>query len=414
MRQINPARAVADPAPSSVEQARAALLAEALPLARTETLELGHCLGRVLSRDLGSPLDVPGFDNSAMDGYALAQPPEEPERRRFPVTQHVAAGGIAEPLAPGCAARILTGAPVPPGTTAVVRQEDVRPEPGWIQVSVLPAPGDNIRARGHDVARGGQVLEAGQRLGPQHIALAAAVGLDRLPLFGRLRVGTFFTGDELVEPGQALRPGQIHNSNRYAVTSLLAGLGCEIRDAGNVRDRLDATCQVLSSLAEDCDLILTTGGVSVGDADHVKPAVERLGQLALWRVAMRPGKPVAFGRVGEALFLGLPGNPVAVFVTFLLLARPLILRLQGASEVLPDCYPVRSGFHWPVGSERREYLRVRLERSGPEPVARLFDRQGSSVISSTVWADGLVEVPEGGTVTLGDPVSYTPFAGLLS
>lgn len=402
-----------DHAPVSLEQARSMLLARVEPTARREALPLGQCSGRVLAEDVLAAIDVPGFDNSAMDGYALAQPESGPQRRRFRLTQRIAAGQSGEALAPGQAARIFTGAPVPPGTTAVVRQEDARLCGAEIEVESAPGAGENIRRRGHDIASGQPLLARGERLGPQHIALAAATGLERLVLFGRLRVGTFVTGDELVEPGTALGPGQIYNSNRYALMTLLAGLGCEVQDAGNVPDRLDATCEALASLAAGCDLLLTTGGVSVGEADYVKPAIERLGGLGLWRVAMRPGKPVAFGNVHGTPFLGLPGNPVAVFVTFLLLARPVLLRMQGVREVFPRSYPVTAGFAWPQGCERREFLRVRLD-DGPEgPVARLFDRQGSSVISSTVWADGLVEVPPGGRVLPGDRVGYLPFAGLL-
>jgi len=396
----------------SVEAAQRALLDGVSPL--TEVRQAGLCdaLGQVMSTDVASLIDVPGFDNSAMDGYAVALNKCTVMPQNFKVTQRVPAGMTGSVLEPGCAARIFTGAPIPPGTDAVVMQEEVRVTGDRIEISRPIQAGENIRLQGSAVGCNTVVLTAGQRLEPRHIALAASVGLATLSVYRPLRVGVFFTGDELVHPGTPLEPGQIYNANRYAIRALMNNLGCEVRDLGIVADTLDAICSALKNLAGDCDLVMTTGGVSVGEEDHVKPAVERLGSLSLWRIAMKPGKPLAFGEVGKIPFVGLPGNPVSAFVTFLLFARPLLLKMQGVRVVQPRILKVRAGFDWQYCKTRREFVRVRIDSTGTEPVADLFPRQGSDVLSSIAWADGLVEVREQHTFSRGEWLNFIPFCDL--
>jgi len=398
----------------SVEAAQRALLDAVSTITDVHQTALDEALGRVLATDVASLIDVPGFDNSAMDGYAVALQADAVAPWRFEVTQRIPAGRVGTVLEPGCAARIFTGAPIPPGTDAVVMQENVRVIGGYIEIERPIRAGDNIRRRGNAISHNATVLTAGQRLAPQHVALAASVGLASLPVYQPLRVGVFFTGDELVQPGAALGPGQIYNANRYAITALLANLGCTVRDLGTVADTLEATCDALERLAADCDLVMTTGGVSVGEEDHVKPAVERLGQLSLWRIAMKPGKPLAFGEVGTTPFVGLPGNPVSAFVTFLLFARPLLLKMQGVREVQPRILRVRAGFDWPRGRPRREFVRVRIDSTATEPVASQFPRQGSDVLDSIAWADGLVEIREQHRFSAGEWLNFIPFCGLLA
>jgi len=398
----------------SVEQAQNALLDNVNRVTEIKQKTLLESLGQVLAADVASLIDVPGFDNSAMDGYAIAIGDNPVLPLRFKVSQRIPAGAIGESLESGCAARIFTGAPIPQGTDAVVMQEEVQVSDNDIEINRLINSGENIRPQGNDIARNDIILPAGQLLGPQHIALAASVGLATLPVYRKLRVGVFFTGDELVQPGTPLKDGQIYNSNRYAITSLLTNLGCEIQDLGNVPDTLNATCKALELLAHDCDLIMTTGGVSVGEEDHVKPAVAKLGSLSLWRIAMKPGKPLAFGAVGETPFVGLPGNPVSAFVTFLLFARPLILKIQGINDFFPRTTQVRTDFDWHRCKSRREFVRVRVDTAGTEPIASLFPKQGSDVLSSMAWADGLVVINEEQTFSKGEWVTFIPFCGVLT
>ncbi len=397
-----------------VERAQAALLDQASCVGDVEEIALSDAAGRVLASSLTSPIDVPGFDNSAMDGYAIAFRPARTAPTQYEVTQRISAGSSGTRLAPGCAARIFTGAPVPPGADAVVMQEQVHDSGDFIRIEREVRAGENIRSRGNDIARNDMVLLAGQRLGPQHIGLAASIGRDRAPVYRRLRVGVFFTGDEIVEPGTPLEPGQIYGSNRYFIKAALAGLGCAVRDLGHVPDTLEASCEALETLAEHCDLLITTGGVSVGEEDYVRPAVERLGSLSLWRVAMKPGKPLAFGAVADTPFVGLPGNPVSAFVTFLLFAAPLIRKMQGRHDVLPQTFQVKSGFEWKKAKSRREFPRVRLDARGTEIVAKMYPRQGSDVLSSVAWADGLAEVIEGRAFSRGEWLRCMPFCSNLS
>ncbi len=399
----------------SVEQALERLLEQARPVTGRETVMLGEGQGRVLAEPLVSDIAVPPWDNSAMDGYAVRLCDLKPGAdTRLPVSQRITAGSVGASLAPGTAARIFTGAPVPPGADVVVMQEDTSADDGEVVIHRAGALGSNIRRAGEDIAAGATVLEAGTRLGPQQLGLAASVGVTRLQVYRRLRVATFFTGDELVEPGQPLAPGQIYNSNRATLTHLLQAMHFDVMDLGVVPDRLEATVAVLRHAADRADVILTSGGVSVGEEDHVRAAVSQLGVLDLWRVAMKPGKPLAFGHVGDASFIGLPGNPVSVFVTFLVFARPFLLARQGVSEVLPRSYWVEADFDWPKPDRRREFLRARLtnDESGYSRL-KLFPHQGSGVLTSTVWANGLVDNPAGRAIARGERVRFIPFSELI-
>jgi len=395
----------------SVEQAIEQLLAQARPVSGSERLDLAAAAGRVLAQDLASPIDVPGFDNSAMDGYALhSRDLESAQSGGLPVTLRITAGSPVAALQAGCAARIFTGAPLPAGADTVVMQEQCRQENDRVVVSAPVAPGANIRPRGNDIGAGSIVLQRGTLLQAPHLGLAAAVGSGMIEVLRRPRVAIFSTGDELVEPGRPLAAGQIYNSNRYQLRALLQARGCEVLDLGSVADDLDATRAALLQAAAEADLVMTTGGVSVGEEDHVKTALQSVGELNLWRVRMKPGKPLAFGRIGDTPFMGLPGNPVSVFVTFLLFARPYLQALQGRGHSAPGRYPVRAGFEYRAKG-RREYVRVRRRvQEDAIPVVDIFPRQGSDVLSSVAWADGLVEVDENITVQPGDTVSFLPFA----
>jgi len=355
-----------------------------------------------------SSINVPGYDNSAMDGYAVRSADCTEKGAVLRIGQRIAAGQTGQPLEAGTAARIFTGAPVPPNADAVVMQELCEQNEEQVTINAVVKVGSHIRRAGEDIQQGGVVLEAGHRLRPQELGLLASVGLNKVPVKRKLKVATFFTGDELVEPGHQLAAGQIYNSNKYTIKGLLQTTGCEILDLGIVPDTLEATLDVLKKAAEKADLVITSGGVSVGEEDYVRVALEQLGELTMWRIAMKPGKPVAYGKVGNAVFIGLPGNPVSVFVTFLVFARPLISKMQGAEKYLNQFSCVRAAFDWPAG-ERQEYLRVRLEKNGANTVAKLFSHQGSGVLSSACWADGLVEVPVDVAINQGDLVSYFPF-----
>ena len=399
------------------EDMRAALLAAATPLSTVEQVPTAEALGRVLAVDQISSLDVPPLDNSSMDGYALRCADVPAAGARLVVAQRIPAGSVGHSLAPGTAARIFTGAPIPHGADAVVMQELCSLDGDGVLIDHLPRPGEWIRRAGEDIARGAVVLTAGQRLGPQMLGLAASVGCATLPVLRRLRVALFSTGDELVMPGEPLPPGAIYNSNRYVLRGLLEALGCQVCDLGIVPDSLEATRAALRAAAGSNDLIITSGGVSVGEEDHVKPAVQAEGQLDLWLVAMKPGKPVAFGRVNDpaggngADFIGLPGNPVSSFVTFLMLVRPFILRRMGVEDCLPHSIRLPAGFDWPRPDRRREFLRARVGEAGQ---VELFPNQGPGVLSSTVWAAGLVDNPAGHAIAQGEPVSFIPYSELLS
>jgi molybdopterin molybdotransferase len=399
-----------------LDEALGELLGHAKPLGDPEQVATFEADGRVLAEDLVSALQVPPQDNSSMDGYAVRSAEIADEGVVLPVSQRIPAGQAAQPLQPGTAARIFTGAPVPAGADAIVMQEETQAEgEGAVRILRVPDKGQWIRRSGEDVTRGAVILHAGQRLGPGACGLAAGIGRAQLLVARKPRVALFSTGDELVMPGEVppeqMRPGAIYNSNRFFLRQLLARCGCEVSDLGIVPDQREATVSALRSASSAHDLILTSGGVSVGEEDHIKPAVQELGSLDLWQIAMKPGKPFAYGRVGQAHFIGLPGNPVSSFVTFLLLVRPFLLKLQGAGDVGIQPMQLPAHFDWPRPDKRREFLRVRRDAQGG---LELFPNQSSGVLTSTVWADGLVDVPAGRTIARGDTVPFFPFAELLA
>ena len=399
----------------SFEQALERLLAAAQRVTEIRSQPLTAAAGRVLALAQRSTVAVPPLDNSGMDGYAVRSADVTAAGVCLPVSQRIPAGTVGTALQPGTAARIFTGAPVPAGADAVVMQELCEHGDGGVVINHVPRPGENIRRAGEDIAAGAEILRPGIRLRPQDIALAASAGLPELPVYRRVRVGVFFTGDELVQPGEPLPPGAIYNSNRYALRALLEGLGCAVRDLGTVPDKLPATRDALRRAAADNDLIITSGGVSVGEEDHVKAAVEAEGQLDMWKIAIKPGKPLAFGEVrrdgGKAWFIGLPGNPVSAMVTFMVMVRPFVLRLQGISDVTPRAFVVRADFDWPRPDVRAEFLRARInERGGLD----LYPNQGSGVVTSLCWGDGLVINPPALAVRCGNSVRFVPFAELLT
>ncbi len=383
-----------------------------LPSDRFESIPTVDARDRVLAIDVHSTLDVPPLDNSEMDGYAMRAVDVPVAGNTLVVAQRIAAGGMGRALQAGEAARIFTGAPLPAGADAVVMQELCTAEGDSVRVDIVPRVGQSIRRRGADVRSGSRVLAAGTRLSPQALGLAASVGAATLTVAGKPRVALFSTGDELAMPGEPLKPGGIYNSNRYTLRALIEALGCECDDLGIVPDDLAATRAALKRAAEYNDFIVTCGGVSVGEEDHLKPAVRAEGRLDLWQIAIKPGKPLAFGEVfrsdrSSAWFVGLPGNPVSSFVTFQLMVRPLLLRLQGATDLTPRPISMRADFDWPKADRRREFLRVRRnDRGGLE----LFANQSSGVLTSTVWADGVVDNPAARTIAAGDSVDYIPFA----
>jgi len=395
----------------AVKEALDFLLNAARPVTETEAVDTLQANGRVLAQAQVSGMDVPGADNTQMDGYAVRAEDCVSGAAELPVSQRIPAGHVGEPLQPGTAARIFTGALIPPGANAVVMQEQCEANGGKVIVRHAPKSGDWIRRAGEDIRNGSVILPAGTRMRSQEMGLAASVGLAQLDVFRKLRVAVFFTGDELAMPGEALAPGAIYNSNRFTLRALLENLGCVVEDFGIVPDSLDATRAVLRRAAEGNDLIITSGGVSVGEEDHIKPAVEAEGKLNMWQIAVKPGKPLAFGEVQKAFFLGLPGNPVSSFITFLLFVRAFILKLQGAGGAQPPrAFAVRADFDWPKADRRNEFLRARMNEEGG---LELFPNQSSGVLTSTVWGDGLIDNPPGQTIKRGDTVRFIPFSELM-
>jgi molybdopterin molybdotransferase len=393
----------------SVDEALEVMLAGARPVAGVEEVPTLEATGRVLARAQVSTMDVPPMDNSAMDGYAVRVADVKAPDARLKVAQRIQAGSVGRALEPGTAARIFTGAPIPPGADAIVMQEYCAADGEFVVVKKVPEKEAWIRRRASDIAKGAQILAPGIRLRPQDTGLAASVGIKSLPLHRRVRLGLFFTGDELVMPGDPLPPGRIYNSHRFTLNGLARVYGCEVRDYGIVPDSLEATRAVLKRAAGECDVIVTSGGVSVGDADFVKPAVEAEGSLLMWKIAMKPGRPLAFGKVGNAAFIGLPGNPVSSFVTFLIFVRPFLLKTQGSSHVLPRAIEARADFDWPEPDPRREFLRVKWNAHGG---LEIYPTQDSAVLTSTAWADGLVDNPPNHAIAKGERVRYLPFSEL--
>jgi len=403
----------------SVNEALSIMLEAATHAPMTHTAQLPTLLAnnRILASSISAPMNVPSIENSQMDGYALnaldAQNSIE-TNQPLPVSQRIAAGHPGKPLQAGTAARIFTGAPMPHGADCVVMQEQCElienADGKFIKLNHLPKAGEWVRHIGEDIRRGSVILKAGTRLRAQELGLAASVGLATLPIKRPLKVAIFFTGDELAMPGDPLPPGAIYNSNRFLINSLLENLGCEVHDFGIVPDSLGATRSTLKQAAFENDVVITSGGASVGEEDHIKPAVEAEGKLNMWQISVKPGKPLAFGQVGRAFFVGLPGNPVSSFVTFLLFVRPFLLRLQGVVDVAPKSFQVRADFTWAKADKRNEFLRAKLNAEGG---LELFPSQGSAVLSSTVWGDGLVDNPAGQTVQPGDMVKFIPFSELI-
>ncbi|MGF6920797.1 molybdopterin molybdotransferase MoeA [Paraburkholderia sp. 40] len=405
--------------------ALAILLDAARALDGIETLPTLDALNRVLATDVTSPLDVPPMNTSAMDGYAV-RIADLAHGSRLPVSQRIPAGHAPTPLAPNSAARIFTGATVPAGADAVVMQEQTEVAGDEVTIVHRPQAGEWITAQGADIRAGSVILPGGTRLTPQALGLAASVGCARLEVRRRVKVAVFFTGDELTMPGEPLKPGAIYNSNRFTLRGLLEKLGCDVTDYGIVADQLDATRATLREAAEAHDLILTCGGVSVGEEDHVKPAVEAEGRLSMWQIAMKPGKPLAFGAVrrgaggagganggepAETFFIGLPGNPVSSFVTFLLFVRPFVLRLAGVQAVAPRALSLRADFTQGKADRRNEFLRARVNVAGG---LDLFANQSSAVLTSTVWGDGLIDNPPNHAISAGETVRFIPFSELLN
>ena len=422
-----------------LDDALAELLGFAQPLTGTEQVATFEADGRVLAQELASNLQVPPQDNSSMDGYAVRCADLASGWVALPVSQRIPAGSTGAELAQKSVARIFTGAPIPLGADAVVMQEDCDVQAdGMVRIKAAPKPGQWIRRAGEDVTQGAVVLAKGERLTPAALGLAASIGLSQVRVMRRPKVALFSTGDELVMPGEAapedMKPGAIYNSNRFFLKALLTRLGCAVSDLGIVPDNRAATIQALRGAAQSHDLILTSGGVSVGEEDHIKPAVQSLGHLDLWQIAIKPGKPFAYGWVGAdapvttgmaateaaisavegasgAHFVGLPGNPVSSFVTFLLLVRPFVLKLLGCTKCAPCSVASCADFTWARADKRREFLRVRRNAGGS---LELFPNQSSGVLTSAVWGDGLVDNPPGQTIAPGDTVRFISFAELLA
>jgi molybdopterin molybdotransferase len=424
----------------SLDDALAELLAHVQPLQGVETVSTFDADRRVLAQAITSELNVPGFDNSAMDGYALRTADCVVPGVVLRVAQRIPAGHFGAQLGAGDAARIFTGAPVPSGADAVVMQEDCTDlGDGTVRVNVAPKAQQWIRRAGEDITQGAVVLPKGELLTPASIGLAASIGLNQLQVTRRAKVALFSTGDELVMPGdvapQALKPGAIYNSNRFFLRALLQRAGCEVTDMGIVPDNREATVAALQAAAQSHDLILTSGGVSVGEEDHIKPAVQQLGTLDLWSISMKPGKPFAYGQIPRSVqpeivegrasvstgstrtdmvhFVGLPGNPVSSLVTFLLLVKPMLAALHGQLQLAGTMQSIaaRADFTWARADKRREFLRARRNANGGLDI---YPNQSSGVLTSAVWADGLIDNPAGGTIALGDTVRFIPFAQLLS
>jgi molybdopterin molybdotransferase len=401
----------------SVDEAVTIITARVKAVCEIEAVSLVEADGRILARDVAAPLPLPPFTNSAVDGYALPSGDlPQAQERAFPVTGRVQAGHAAPAAEPGHAVRIFTGAPMPEGTDTVFMQEDVRvDESGRVIVPPGLKAGSNVRPAGEDIPAGGVALTAGTRLRPQHIALAAAFGLTELAVARPIRVAVFSTGDELASPGTPRAAAQLFDSNRFMLMAMLRRLGCAVSDLGILRDKRALLAHALQQAAAMHDLLLTTGGVSTGEEDHVKAGVESVGSLVLWRMAIKPGRPVAMGIIGGTPFIGLPGNPVASFVTFVHVVRPTVLALSGAKPVLPVAIPVRAAFTYKKKGGRREYVRATLRRRADgELEAVKFPREGAGLLSSLVETDGLVELGESMTeVEPGQHVGFLGYAGLL-
>ncbi|MEY3847063.1 MAG: hypothetical protein RL615_53 [Pseudomonadota bacterium] len=393
------------------------LLAQAKSSAEVEVVNTQDALGRILARDILSQVDVPPMNNTQMDGYAVRVADIQTTGQSFVVSQRIPAGHVGTELKSGTIARIFTGATIPPGADAVVMQEDCVVNGDQVTIQEVPKQGQWIRLQGEDLKAGGVALSKGTYLRAQELGVAASAGYDQLPVIKKIKVAAFFTGDELTLPGQPLKPGAIYNSNRDTLLACIRSLGCEATDLGIVPDTLEATRDALRRASKDHDLIITSGGVSVGEEDHIKPAVTAEGRLDMWQIAIKPGKPLAFGAVKkqgadhlETWFMGLPGNPVSSFVTFLLFVRPFISKLQGRAHANASVIMMRADFDWSKPDRRNEFLRVRINAQGG---LDLFPNQSSGVLTSASWADGLVDNPPLQAIKPGDMVKYMSFSGMI-
>ena len=386
----------------SVDDTLHYLLADA-PKWRVEWRDLAHCLGAVLAEDIVADSNVPPADNSAMDGYALRHQ-DLVQGKPVPVSQRIPAGLVGEPLSPGTAARIFTGAIIPAGADTVIAQEDCLQGDGVVIVNVAAVQGQHIRPCGQDISSGQLILSTGHRLQAADLGLLASLGFSQLKVAAAIKVALMSTGDELREPGDPLAPGQIYNSNRPMLAAMIRALGCEVVDLGIVADNPSATKAALLLARDSADVVISSGGVSVGEEDHVKAQVEALGELQLWKLAIKPGKPLAYGRLGKVPFFGLPGNPVSGFVTFCLLVRPYLLSMLGVAEPIAPQWPAVANFEWPKAGSRQEYLRARVMPSATGLQVDIHPQQSSGALTSVSWCNALAVIPIGVTLQHGDGV----------
>mgnify|MGYP000904140315 CR=1 FL=1 len=397
-----------------IDDALEHILQQALVTTNIEEVALSGLSGRVIAETIKAGINVPGYDNSAMDGFAVNTDFVPSPETTLAISQIIPAGKVGFTLEAGTAARIFTGAPIPDGANAIILQEDTEHDEHQVKILQVPKAGQNIRLCGHDIKQGDAILVKGHKLLPQDIGLLASLGQRKVKVYRPLSVSILNTGDELITPGQRLNPGQIYESNSFTLDALLKNLGMQTRKIGIVKDDLPATQKALLKAAEESDCIISSGGVSVGDADFVKTAVENLGELSLWKLAIKPGKPFSFGHLGEIPFFGLPGNPVAVFVTFLMLVKPYLLKMQGGQNIHPEKYQLPAGFEVPEAGSRQEYIRVRININQHNQQELIpFSNQGSSVMTSTSWANGLAIIPVNATVKKGDLLEFLPYTGLL-
>lgn len=398
------------------DEALFALLSDVQVTTQTETINVADGLQRILAEDITSSVNVPPHDNSQMDGYVLHSFDLE-HADTFPVSQRIVAGEVGDELKHGTIARIFTGAPIPAGANQVVMQEDTEEVDGQIHIKVTANPGENIRKKGEDIQQGQVVLKAGTRLRPQELGLISSIGIGEIRVYQPLKIATFTTGDELLEPGSAPEEGKIYNANRYTLSGLIPQLGFELIDLDRVEDTLNSTIEAMKKAAELADVVMTTGGVSVGEEDYIKPALDQLGELHMWKVKMKPGKPIAYGKIGtkkgSVPFIGLPGNPVSAFATFKLFARPYLMKMQGAEQIKTNPIWLTADFNWPKPNFRREFLRARMTNKRQQTVAEIYPHQGSGVLMSTSWAEGFVVIPEDTTIAEGDKVAFYPFSALV-
>ena len=386
------------------------LLTKSVTTSQTEKIPVFNALGRVLAEPIISTVNVPPHDNSMMDGYALHSFDLE-HNVNFEISQRIPAGSNPSSLKTGTAARIFTGAPIPEGANLVIMQEETEEQvDGKVKITTNCATkGQNIRVTGEDIAQNATILKTGHKLRSQDLGLITSIGFAEVSVYKPLKVATFTTGDELVEPGNPLEDGKIYNANRYVLAGLVPQLGFELIDLGQVEDTLESTIEAMKTAAAQADVVITTGGVSVGEEDHIKPAIEKLGGLDMWKVKMKPGKPLAYGDIEGTPFIGLPGNPVSAFATFNLFARPYLMKMQGANEIKAKPIWLEADFEWLKAGFRREFARARLVNKQQTSVIDIYPNQGSGVLTSTVWADGFVVIPEDTKINKGDKVAFYPF-----